>query len=166
MSDTLQEQNPQPFGSEKPQRPTFLSVLCVLTFIGSGCSALSMALVGALRPILREMFESGMFEDYYSIAPTFETQMETMLAIPGFYYLLMALFYVASVVGAAMMWKMNRIGFHIYTIAQCLVLIAGMWLGNTGFSWSGLVWTALWVTAYALNFKYMKPVAGETTDRA
>ena len=149
----------------KPQRPAFLSVLCVLTFIGSACSALSMALVGALRPTLLEMFESGAFEGYYSMMPTLETQLETMLAVSGFYYLLMFLFYVASVVGAAIMWKMNRIGFHIYTIAQCLVLIAGMWLGNTGFSWSGLVWTALWVGAYAMNLKYMKPATGENTDK-
>ena len=151
----------------KPQRPTFLSVLCVLTFIGSGCSALSMALVGAMRPMLRGMFESGAFESYYSMAPTLETQLETMLAVPGFYYLLMFLFYAVSVVGAAMMWKLNRIGFHIYTIAQCVVFIAGMWLGNTGFSWTGLVWMILWVGAYAMNVKYMKPAeAGETSDRA
>lgn len=161
MEETLQSQNP----SEKPQRPAFLSVLCVLTFIGSGCSALSMLLVGALRPMLQEMFESGALDSYSSI-PGFETQMETLLAVPVFYYLLMFLFYAASVAGAAMMWKMKRIGFHIYVIAQCVVLIAGMWLGYTGFSWSGLIWTALWVGAYAMNLKYMKPVTDEASDRA
>ena len=147
----------------KPQRPTFLSVLCVLTFIGSGCSALSMALVGALRPMLLGMFESGAFDSYSSI-PGFETQMETLLAVPGFYYLLMFLFYAASVAGAALMWKLNRIGFHIYAIAQCVVFIAGMWLGHAGFSWTGLVWVILWVGAYAMNLKYMKPAVGENTD--
>ncbi len=147
----------------KPQRPTFLSVLCVLTFIGSGCSALSMALTGAMRPMLLGMYESGAFDSYSSI-PGFETQMETMFAMPGYYYLLTFLFYAASVAGAAMMWKLNRIGFHIYTIAQCLVLIASVWLGNGGFPWGGLVWTVLWVGGYALNLKYMKPVAEKNTD--
>lgn len=150
----------------KPQRPTFLSVLCVLTFIGSGCEALSMALVGALRPTLLGMFESGAFEDYYSMVPTLEAQLGTVLAVKGGYYLLMFLFYAASVTGAALMWKMKRIGFHVYTIAQCVVLIAGMWLGHTGFPWSGLVWTALWVAAYAMHLKYMKPAEEETSDRA
>ena len=27
-----------PFNVEKPVRPTFLTVLCILTFIGSGCT--------------------------------------------------------------------------------------------------------------------------------
>ncbi len=147
----------------KPQRPTFLSVLCVLTFIGSGCSALSMALVGAMRPMLQGMYESGSFDNYSSI-PGFATQMETMLAVPGYYYLLMFFLYAVSVVGAAMMWKLKENGLHLYAISQCVVFIAGMWLGHTGFSWSSPVWTALWVGAYALNLMYMKPVAEKNTD--
>lgn len=159
MNDTLQTPNFQPCGSEKPQRPTFLSVLCVLTFIGSGCSALAMAVVAATLPTVREMFASGAFEDIYSLAPTLESQLETALAVPGYYYLLMFVCYAASVAGAALMWKMKRNGFHLYTIAQCLVLIVGMLINRgAGFPWGGLVWTVLWVGGYAMNLKHMKPV--------
>ncbi|MEA3317214.1 MAG: hypothetical protein U9R54_04595 [Bacteroidota bacterium] len=127
----MEEKNVQ---VEKKERPAFLSVLCILTYIGSGLailfSLLGMLGIGAL---------AGM-------AAKFGAPVEGGFAINS---LLVLVFAVASIYGAIMMWKLKKIGFYIYVAAQVLIV---------AFGWSifALVFALLFIGLYGLNFKHLE----------
>lgn len=122
----------------QPQRPTFLAVLCILTFIGSGLS-----IIGALISTIL----SGVLEAIGANIPS-----ELSLLIPDtglFAGIIVLLAAVASLVGAIKMWKLQKIGFTMYAIAQVVMLIAA-------FGVMSLIFTGLFVGLYFMNLKHMK----------
>ena len=132
------EQKPQEEG-----RPTFLTVLCILTFIGSGLTALFL-LIGLLF--------SGAASGVLSSIPG-------MGDIGGFgigYFLITLLFALASLYGALMMWQLKKMGFYLYSGANVLVLFVPMVMAAGKFSVFGLVITALFIVLYGLNLKHLK----------
>lgn len=142
---------------ENEKRPTGLSVLCVLTFINSGFSALSYLFVGISFNTLKHLvFETDAYESLFDMAPNMRTSMEMMLAQPRWFYLLTALLFIGSIGGAALMWKLKRKGFHIYTIAQCLLILLSMlMMPGQGIPYIAIFWTALFVLLYGLFIKRM-----------
>lgn len=150
--DKMPEKSPEGDG-----RTGFLTLLCVLTFIGSGFSAFSQFVIWAMLPQLKEMLAVGGFDSYFAVVPMARESMEQVLSCWRHYYLLLGFLYVVSLVGAVFMWRLRRNGFHIYTIAQCLVLIVGMVMNQgTGFAWGAFFWTALFVGLYATQLKSMR----------
>lgn len=141
----------------KNHRPALLSVLCVLTFIGSGCSLLSYLFMWIGFENLRHIvFETDLYEAYFAMAPAMRTSMEAMFSLPRWFYLLCGLFYVASFAGAVFMWRLKRIGFHIYTIAQCMVVLLGMLvMPDAGIPYQSILWTGLFVLLYGICVKSM-----------
>ena len=93
MSDVLDET------ASEAKRPTFLTVLCILTFIGSGWGILS----------------SLAFQD------------ETISGYAGYYYWVVLLLNVGTLYGAIQMWKMQKMGLYIWTIAELLGVVL-MWV--------------------------------------
>jgi hypothetical protein len=81
------------------QRPTFLTVLCILTWIGCGLGLIGnlMSMAGA------SLFGSlgGKFMTYYGI--------QTICVI-------------LCLIGSIQMWKMKKTGFYIYTAGELLPL--------------------------------------------
>ncbi|MCH5244771.1 MAG: hypothetical protein J1F29_07735 [Lentimicrobiaceae bacterium] len=142
---------------ESEKRPTFLTVLCVLSFIGSGCSLLSYLSVGLSFNTLRHIvFETDTYEAYFAMAPNMRTSMELTFSLPKWYFLLNGLLYAASFAGVVLMWRLRRTGFHVYTIAQCLIILLGMLIvPGTGVPYGAIVWTGLFVAGYAVNLKHM-----------
>ena len=60
--------------------------------------------------------------------------------------------------GAVWMWRLQRKGFHLYTISQCiLILISMLMMPNAGVPWASVLWTGVFVTLYATHLKYMYP---------
>lgn len=120
------------------QRPTFLTVLCILTFIGSGLSV-----IGAL---FTSVF-SGVME---AIGAQLPSELSMFMPDTGLFVgLIILLAAVASFVGAIKMWKLQKVGFAMYVIAQAVMLVSDFGL------WS-LVFTGLFIGLYAMNLKYMK----------
>lgn len=138
-------------GNETPKRPMFLSVLCVLTFIASGLSALSNLLV--------PMF-ADKFTEFMKSAPNYdEAQMEEAIRVlnSGWgYYSIMVVLAIASLVGAILMWKLKKIGFHIYTLANMAALFVPMLMFSVALSWTGIFFTAIFIVLYAVNLKHLK----------
>jgi hypothetical protein len=50
------------------------------------------------------------------------------------------------------MWKMRKTGFHVYTLAQLLVLLITALLGKAYISMGDVMMTLLFVAFYAVNF--------------
>lgn len=133
---------------ETVKRSDLLTVLCILTFIGSGLAAFS------------NLFIYLSYEEMLTIIDEFEFE------IPGFdmmmsggrrFFLTGFILYTFSWVGALQMWKLKKIGFHLYTGAQVFILILPVILIPTyPFSIFSLLFTALFIAAYAMNLKFMK----------
>jgi len=152
-NDNYQENN---VGEVAEKRPTGLTVLCVLTFIGSGFMLLSYffsfafyAIIPDKMIMMSEMIGSPLNKTYVDAANLFTT-------IPQSYFLLMMLPYLFALVGSAFMLNMRRLGFHLYVIGQILVLGFSMLLLKSGFPLSELFLALLFVGLYAIFFKKMK----------
>lgn len=141
------------FEDNTPKRSTFLLILCILTFIGSGYNFLYYILLPLAKPMLPEMLAS-----YQQLMPQEQelneqmTELFTFLGqVPSWKYFCLAITYVIAVVGAAFMLKMNKIGFHLYVIAQlltfcCLSFLIG---GSMKMSVTGIIWSIVFILLYA-----------------
>ncbi len=151
------------------KRPTLLTVLCILTFIGSGFGALSD---------LRTFFTADAVAD--ATAMQMEQSMDAMEQLGGssFFSELMAasqealpylkpisgincLLALLSLFGAICMFRLRKVGFYFYTGAQLLMLfVTPAFIGFGGTVMMtlavGAVFTLLFIILYSLNLKYMK----------
>jgi len=123
---------------EAEARPSFLSVLCVLTFIGSG--------LGVLGGLLMTL---GMGTLLSSIPG-----MEAALGGGTAYFAIGTVLAAASLYGAIQMWKLQKIGFFIYAGASAAGIIAPLLFGLP-FSTMGLIFPILFIVLYYLNVKHM-----------
>jgi len=132
MEETTQVQEQQ---VEVKKRPAFLTVLCILTFIGSGLVLLGGLLVILAGAALSEFFASipGMTQATGNIMPL----------------IISVVFSAVSLFGAIMMWQLKKLGFYIYVAAQVIMVAFS-------FSVMGLIFTLLFIVLYFLNFKHMK----------
>ena len=148
-------ENEQDFEMEPPRRSTTLLILCILTFIGSGCNAIAMF----TTPTMAKMFPSmeasytqmGMSSYYEQLAPMYEYY----ATVAGWKFFLAALTYVLAVVGAAFMLKMNKLGFHFYVIAQilgfcCLQFLIG---GAAKVNIASAMWTIMFILLYYMQMR-------------
>lgn len=117
-----------PFTTEKPVRPTFLTVLCILTFIGSGWSAIGnfislltftpeqgVAQLQQITSMSSMEMDSSFFQNLMS--SSIEVIQTTIAHSTGIYSFL-TLFSLISLAGAFMMFKLKRVGFFLYVFAQ------------------------------------------------
>ena len=132
------EQKPQEEG-----RPTFLTVLCILTFIGSGLTAL-LLLLGLVA--------AGAASGVLSSIPG----MGDIGGLGTGYFLIVLALALASLYGAIMMWKLKKMGFYLYSGANVIALVVPMIMASGKFPVFGLVITALFIILYGLNLKHLK----------
>ncbi len=131
---------------QKPQegsRPTFLTVLCILTFIGSGLTAL-LLLLGLVA--------AGAASGVLSSIPG----MSDIGGLGTGYFLIVLALALASLYGAIMMWQLKKMGFYLYSGANVIALIVPIFMASSDFSVWGLVFTALFIILYGLNLKHLK----------
>ena len=160
MEDYNQDQNFQDFENPKPTRTFALEVACVLSFINAVLQFLSNLLWFTAYNAMRELSQTEeydeMLENFSQDSDLLNSTIQNQLAVSRTSYLLMALLYVASFYGVLKMWKLQRQGFHIYAIAQILLLIvtAVFVTSVTGESIVGAaVLTALWIGIYFMFYK-------------
>ncbi len=155
----------------KPIRPTFITVLCILTFIGSGWRVVSNLLsvftynlnntqvqIEQISNAAGELGDSGAF-----VNGIFNSSMEILkiTAEHGREIAMMSLVLsLLSLAGAILMFNLRRFGFYLYVAAQFLILFVIPYF--TGFSslvLIGIVYSAIptiiFVILYAINLKHM-----------
>jgi hypothetical protein len=135
-------------------RPRLLTVLCILTFIGSGVSFLANGFLWLTQDAWIEAMEQGAFE---VLKDTLEIEaIELLLHVNPTYFLMQTLLFALSITGAWLMWKLKKAGFHLYTVAQILLLIIGkIYIPALPFPIIPLLIVATFVTLYARNLRYM-----------
>lgn len=166
-------ENPFEEKQNSPVRPTFLLVICILTFIGSGWSVLSN---------LFSIFTSGMMDsslqmEQYSnmmgniegsasssfLAGFLNSSMEVLQATAAHareIAVMQLVLSVISLLGAIMMFQLRRFGFYLYTAAQILALfVLPYFAGFSTLVVIGMLWSAfislIFIILYTVNLRYM-----------
>lgn len=149
----------------KEERPTFLTVLCVLSFIGNGLGffqgAMGLLMVGIWGQMFKALNRNG--------AKMGQAQVEVQNVFNSITWFSL-MFIVASVlclVGAILMWKLKKSGFILYVLGQCLPVLGTLFL--FGFMFSGpavgfgvmisifsAIFPIAFVIMYGLNLKHLK----------
>ncbi len=145
----MEEFSPETQPAAPSVRPTVLTVLCILTFVGSGMNLFS------------SLFIAGFYDTFIEIAGEFGKKfnipgMEMLEQMTPAYFLSTGLLYAVSIAGAILMMKMRKAGFHVYTISQILLLLAPMYFLKTpGPDTVQLIFSGLFILLYSRHFKAM-----------
>lgn len=128
------------------KRPTFLTVLCILSFIFSGLAILgyitAIGLAGAASAAM-----SNMASDTMGTYTGPSAGMIWAYIVVGFLTTLVGLF------GVIKMWKLQKVGFYIYT--ACVVIGIIMGIVYSGFGVMSIL-PLVFVVLYGMNLKAMK----------
>lgn len=170
MEETLQD-------TPEIRRPVFLSILCVLTFIGSGFGLSSgisnymnaeqavsdkAMLQEAIDDAREQLEESGgdqalRWLDEFSESVNDSYTVEN-LKVNG---LGNAASSLVTLLGALMMWRLRRIGFHLYVAGSILATFVpyyaygGGMIGLMNTLFTGAV-GLLFIVLYALHLKHLQ----------
>jgi len=133
------------------KRPISLTILCILTFIASGFSALS----NISWAILYDTFSEILLTNE---SPLVQQMADTILATNRSLFFVDFILYIGSVAGALLMFNLKKIGFHIYTVSNILlVLTPAFFVEGQGINFMGLILITLpFIVLYAMHLKYMK----------
>ena len=146
----MEEQPLLPPTKSRISRPNMLTVLCILTFIWSGLFSFSSLMtfllfdyVKSLAPEVAKIWKQPELADMFvHVSPLF--------------FACMAGISLLAIAGAIQMWKLRRIGFHVYTVAQILLIIAPMYFfRRPGPSIPDVLISGVFVLLYAFNLKDM-----------
>ncbi len=168
MSEAID--NPVP---EEKKASSFLKVLCVLTYVGSGGGALnsliSITFGGNVEDQMAEAQTQMM--QLYDAASSSPFAQELILAYVDMIdqlvesYMAMnltaLLAQLLNVTGAALMWKLKRNGFYLYTLGQLITIVMPMvffgfnLIGGIMIA-SGAIFSILFLVLYGTQLKHMK----------
>lgn len=124
-------------------RPSILSALCILTFIGSS--------IGFTGYFLASVF----YEKFARLIITYSSWSDTHNLSPV-YFTLMMVYNAVVLIGAIKMWKLQRNGFLFYLIAQLAVMFTpALWINWNAFSYTNAIFSVLFVVGYAMNLRHM-----------
>ncbi len=150
--------------SGTPQRPAFLTVLCILSFIASGIGIIGMILAGTAKSVV-DTAGSGLMDEAMERAreqnpdmadmPGMEDAMaaaETAFSWP--YMIAATILILASLYGVIKMWNLKKQGFFIYAGAGIAGIILPLLFGLP-FGTMGAIITLVFIALYYMNTKVM-----------
>lgn len=148
--------------TEGPKRPQFLTILCILSYIGVGFGVVG-SIVGwwSMRAMSSMMDVAGGMEG-----------MEEMGAFPGMEEAMAQLKYInittsvniiaslICLVGVLQMWKLKKMGFYIYVVGEVVpFIVSAVLMGGTAFGAMAVVMGAVvpgvFIGLYTMNLKHM-----------
>lgn len=150
------------FMNPKPQRQFMLSFLCILSFINSVYQTIAYLSTFFMYDTMKKMLSdddgviSDLIEQLGEQAEVSLNAMEALFSVNRIYYLISALLFAVSFIGVYYMWKLQKKGFHIYTLAQILILICSFWfiyrpMGTSALS--DVIMTVIFVVWYLVYYK-------------
>jgi hypothetical protein len=146
----MDEQKQEPIPTEAGPSLVLLKILCVITFIGSGLGLISYGIIG----LIHSYFSSNL-----ALIPDEQNRelIAMMLSAGRMFFFLNAILYTVSFAGALMLWRMKKLGFHLYTVSQILLLILPLAFIK-GFPMPGtnIFLTLLFIWGYSGFLKFMK----------
>jgi 1,4-dihydroxy-2-naphthoate octaprenyltransferase len=171
------QQDLQEFETLPPQRPLFLKVLCILTFIGSSYAIITSAVsyfnadtVANVLTSTKEQMNKDLNDKSKTTDPAgngFANKvMDNMSVMSNPENLRKSslgtiISSVFCLIGAILMWRLNRTGFWLYTLGTIIGVIVPFYVFGNNFLTALSVGFAsfigvLFVIFYAMNLKSMK----------
>ena len=147
------------------ERPSFLTVLCILTFVGVGFSIISsffgLFAMSMLEGVMTDLNNSVGEGDAFSqdLGNSYRwTKIIYLLSIGGS---------ILCLAGALFMWKLRKIGYFIYVLGQLIPLtgtilsvnstLNGMFTNFGFFSiLVSMIFPVGFIIMYGLHLKYLK----------
>ena len=144
-------QNPQE--ENRQDRPKLLTVICILTFIGSGMNFISCLIFFVFYDALKEALGKAMiaFSKLFNIPES-----EMLVNISPSFIGASVIIAAGAIAGAILMWQLRKVGFHVYTVSQILLVIAPMYffrLPAPGVM--DTLFAGTFVLLYSLNLKVL-----------
>ena len=150
----------------KPQRTPILWILGIITMLNSVFSAIAYLCWAAAPDYMLKSMDIIKEMNLFS-ADQVEQILSLYTSISSWQYLLLTLVEAMLFVGAFLMLvKLNKAGFHVYTIGKILEFcvlnfaIGGMAAMNI----NGIIMSVLWVLMYATQLRFMKQSETQQTD--
>lgn len=168
----------QEFETVQPQRPLFLKVLCILTFIGSSYTIITSAvayfnadkvasLVTSAKQEINKDIQENSKTEWDAKENGFATKVMDNMSVmsnPDNIRNSSLGNIIASVLclfGAILMWRLNRTGFYLYVLGTIIGVIVPFYVFGSNFltalsvGFVGFI-GVLFVIFYAMNLKSMK----------
>lgn len=160
--------------SETPKRPMFLTVICILSFIGLGWSILSgiMGLIlGKFTSSFYSMYQGMMEKSMNNMgnmppeaSARIESIMNSSLKFAQHAPVINSVNLICSLIalaGVILMWNLKKTGFILYVIPEVIIVFFPLILVGFNFiSAMMLVWgiiiSGAFIIMYAVNLKAMK----------
>jgi len=144
------------------ERPEFLKIISILSFVACGLMILVYTIGSATLGISAETI-SGVWDKVLETQP----QLENVDPVQFFrevgklcVYNLIA--NIASLVGVILMWRLNKIGFYIYVVAELITNFLSLNLGlapSETQTYGSIIFSVLidmvFIIMYAVNLKHM-----------
>lgn len=139
-------------GSNNPKtRPQLLTVLAVLSFIGSGMSLFSYIVISFGFDAVVNILETEM-KDVYP-----EMLVDFIKDAGKTFFMIGSLAYAVSLFGIYKMWNLHKIGLHYYAISQFVILLLPLIFINTKLSiLPGLLITLFFIVLYNRSFNIIE----------
>lgn len=155
MSDNVpNELTPAP---NPVKRPTGLTLICILTFIFSGLSFVSSLFYSIYYNYLPGLINSSPFTKSIQGIEGMTEALKTLTQANIWFFILNTLLYGISLGGAILMFRLKKIGFHLYTVAQILLLITPLiYLAGYKTDIANTFITGIFILIYATNLRIMK----------
>ena len=150
------------------KRPVGMTILLVLSFINACWNIFSSSISLIMKPGLTEMRNNGQLEEMMKpfsamggdFAKAMNDAMQVFSQIDSKFYLILIVLFIASLIGVIKMFKGDKLGFHIYSIAQICMLIDNSVfvypLQKPSPFFSDLMLTAIFILLYYLYFKHLE----------
>ena len=144
--------------NEPEKRPSFLTVLCILSFVGIGIGVIS-----ALYSLLTFSKTVEMMNQYGDVIQSspFGGVLDSLVKWGQTLYIIQIIASIICLVGVLIMWKLKKSGYFIYLVGEIAPAIASFALmGGYGplgtFAMvAGLIFPIAFILMYGLNLKHM-----------
>lgn len=147
------------------KRPTFLTVLCILSFVG-----VAFSLIGGIMNYFTYSTLASAGDAFSNLGGTEGEQMNqamnAMSDMLGLDYgkmataaIIQALLNIPILIGVLMMWKQKKTGYFVYAafelIQPLIPLFLGLGLAGGIMAVVGLIFAIVFIVLYGLNMKHM-----------
>jgi len=144
------DEQEQPTQNEAVPNLILLKILCVFTFVGSGLGLFSYGIIG----LIHDFFSRNL-----ALIPDEQNRelIAMMLSAGRMFFFLNAILYAVSFAGALLLWRMKKVGFHLYTASQLLLLIVPLaYIKGFPMPGTNIFLTLVFVWGYSGFLKFMK----------
>ena len=139
--------------TQENQRPPVLRLFLILSMINGVVSVLSNLIVYSMIDLIRQTFDGKETVNMMGM----DVDLSLFLNTDKNFFLLQTILFTISFFGALMMWNYRKVGFHLYTTSQILLLIVStVYLTGMPFPVLDVMMTALFVYIYAKHLKLMQ----------